>query len=126
MAGQKDAHIIYEDARVLGFLDHRPIRIGHTLVISKKHYETILDIPDEELAFLIQATKKLAGMIKKNLNAKGLRISNNNFPAARQIVPHIHFHIIPIIDEVSFKVKFERIDLTKTELEEIATKIRAD
>lgn len=126
VTGEQDTNMVYEDEQVLGFLDHRPIRIGHTLVISKKHYETILDIPDDELAYLIQATKKLAGKIKQNLNAKGLRISNNNFPAARQIVPHIHFHIIPITGEAPFKVKLDRINVTTTDLEEIAAKIRAD
>ena len=90
---KQDAHIIFEDDSVLAFLDHYPIRIGHTLVISKNHYETILDIPDKELAHLIQITKMLAGMIKQTLNAEGLRISNNNYPAANQQVPHIHFHI---------------------------------
>ena len=121
---EQEAHIIFEDDGVLGFLDRYPIRVGHTLVISKSHYETILDIPDEELAHLIQITKKLAGIIKQTLNAKGLRISNNNYPAANQQVPHIHFHIIPATAEAPFKVRFKRLQNTETELEGIADLLR--
>ncbi|NVM55526.1 MAG: HIT domain-containing protein [Candidatus Helarchaeota archaeon] len=123
VSGKQDASVIYEDDRVLSFLDHRLIRIGHTLVISKTHYETILDIPDNELTYLIQITKKLARQIKTTLNAKGLQVSNNNYPAAKQMVPHIHFHIIPITEDVPLKVKFERIKISNNELEKIANKI---
>ena len=124
VAGIQEANIVYEDAQVLAFLDHLPIRLGHTLVISKSHYETILDIPDTELAHLIQITKKIAGKIMKNLNAKGFRISNNNYHAARQLVPHIHFHIIPVIGDTPLSVTPGRLELPPTELEEIAEKIR--
>ena len=124
VANEKDASIVYEDEQVLAFLDHLPIRLGHTLVISKKHYETILDIPDPELAHLIQITKKIAGKIMKNLNARGFRISNNNFHAARQLVPHIHFHIIPVTGDTPLSVTPGRLELPPTELEAIAEKIR--
>ncbi|HUX98817.1 MAG TPA: HIT domain-containing protein [Candidatus Deferrimicrobium sp.] len=125
VSGDQNAVIIYEDMKTLGFLDYRPIRIGHTLVISKMHYETILDIPDADLAYLIQITKMLAGKIKIALNASGLRVSNNNYPSANQKVPHIHFHIIPVTDDTPFLVKFRRINLSESQFEAIATKIRA-
>ena len=124
VAGEKDASRVYEDEQVLAFLDHHPIRLGHTLVISKNHYETILDIPDNELAYLIQITKKIAGKIMKNLNAKGFRISNNNYRAARQLVPHIHFHIIPVTGDTPLSVTFDRLELTFEHLDDIAKKIR--
>lgn len=115
---------IYQDEKVLGFLDIHPIHTGHTLIIPKKHYKTILDIPDDELAYLIQITKKVAGYIKKTLNATGFRITNNNYRPAGQIVPHLHFHIIPSTPEVPFKLKFKRMKVTIKDLEAIAKKIR--
>ncbi|MHA1266097.1 MAG: HIT family protein [Candidatus Helarchaeota archaeon] len=124
IAGRKMANKIYEDKEVLSFLDHRPIRLGHTLVIPKKHYETILDIPDEELAYLIQIVKKLAKHIKFCLNATGLRISNNNYPSARQIVPHLHFHIIPTMGQAPFKLNLKRIEVSPIDLESLAQKLR--
>lgn len=126
IAGTKQANVVYEDANVLAFLDHLPIRLGHTLVISKKHYETMLDIPDSELAYLIQITKKLAGKIMQNLSARGFRVTNNNYRPARQLVPHIHFHIIPVIGDNPLSVTFDRLELTPEQFEEIAEKIRAD
>jgi histidine triad (HIT) family protein len=123
---KKRAQIVFEDDQVIAFLDHFPIRLGHTLIIPKTHYETILDIPDAELAYLIQKTKMLAGKIKIAMNASGLRVSNNNYPSANQRVPHIHFHIIPATDEAPFKVKFERINLSESQFEAIARKIRGE
>jgi histidine triad (HIT) family protein len=120
VSGQHQAQKIYEDDLVIAFLDHRPIRRGHTLVIPKTHYETILDIPDEDLAYLIQVVKKLAGHIKKRLEATGLRVSNNNYASARQMVPHIHFHIIPTMGKKPFKLKLGRIPTTAAELKELA------
>ena len=124
IAGRQKATIVYEDEQVLGFMDYRPIRIGHTLVIPKTHYETILDIPDDELTHIILVTRKLAGHVKKQMKAAGLRVSANNGPLANQVVPHLHFHIIPAYEDAPFKIHFERIPMTDGELEEIAKKIR--
>lgn len=51
---------IYEDKDILAFLDIAPVNNGHTLVISKKHYASFEDIPEEELCKIIRIVKKLA------------------------------------------------------------------
>ena len=56
---------VYEDDYVMAFLDNRPVSDGHTLVIPKKHFETIYDVPDEEIAHLFKIVKKVAVAIKK-------------------------------------------------------------
>jgi len=124
VAGEQDAQIVYQDDWVMGFLDIHPIRIGHTLIIPKTHYETILDIPADELAHFIIITQQLAGQVKRAMNAVGLRIGNNNYAAAGQIVPHLHFHIIPVTADLPINLKFERWNLSQIELEKIAEKIR--
>ncbi len=124
VAGKQDAQIIYQDESVMAFLDIHPIRIGHTLIIPKAHYETILDISDEELAHLIKITKKIAKQVKTAMNAVGLRIGNNNYAAAGQIIPHLHFHVIPVTEEFPINLKFDRWKLSTEELEQIAEKIR--
>jgi histidine triad (HIT) family protein len=124
VAGTQDAQIIYQDEWVMSFLDIHPIRIGHTLIIPKAHYETILDISDDELAHLIKITKKIAKQVKIAMNAVGLRIGNNNYVAAGQIIPHLHFHIIPVTEEFPINLKFDRFKLSEEELEQIAEKIR--
>ena len=86
---------IYEDSDVLAFLDIKPVNPGHTLVIPKKHFESIHDTPDELVAKTIIVAKKIAGAIQKNLGATGVNIGMNNGSAAGQIVFHAHIHIMP-------------------------------
>lgn len=89
------ADVVYEDENVLAFLDITPINPGHVLLIPKKHYENLYDLPDEILTQLAPIIKKLASAIKKGVNAEGINIGMNNERAAGQLVSHAHFHIMP-------------------------------
>ena len=86
---------IYEDENILAFLDRTPVNPGHTLVIPKKHSETILDTDEETLEKLIIATKKISNAIYKGLKLKGFNIGMNQFKVGGQVVPHLHIHIMP-------------------------------
>ena len=86
---------IYEDDEVLAILDFRPVSEGHTLVIPKKHYENIFEIPEEEAAYLFRIVKKIAGAVRLGVNADGISLVQNNGKAANQVVFHLHVHIIP-------------------------------
>ncbi len=68
---------------------------GHALVISKHHAETILETPTTLGTELIQALKQAGIKIMKDFNATGFNVVQNNFKSSGQIVPHLHFHIIP-------------------------------
>jgi histidine triad (HIT) family protein len=87
--------VIYEDDEVLAILDYRPISKGHTLVIPKKHYENIYEIPEKEVAYLFKVVKKVAGAVRIGVNADGISLVQNNGKAANQVVFHLHVHIIP-------------------------------
>jgi histidine triad (HIT) family protein len=120
--GEEQASRIYEDKDILAFLDARPVNEGHTLVISKKHYENIFEIPDEELANIFKIVKKVAAGIMKSEKAAGIRIVQNNGSAAHQIVFHFHAHVIPEHEgQISHMIR-EASDAE--ELERIAAKIR--
>ena len=95
--GEIEVAKIYEDKNVFVFLDINPCGElnGHTLVIPKKHYETILDCPEETLKETIAVVKKIAVAVQKVSGAEGINLVQNNGKAAGQFVPHIHFHIIP-------------------------------
>ena len=95
ISGEIPCQKVYENDYTLAFLDVSPINPGHTLVISKKHYKNFEEIPEEELNKLIQAVKEVGKAIKDGLGVFGYNISVNNDPIAGQIIPHIHFHIIP-------------------------------
>jgi histidine triad (HIT) family protein len=90
------ANIVYEDEKVIAFMSIRPINIGHTLVVPKKHYENIYEIPEDEVAHLYTVVKKIAHAVQKAVSAEGIRIVQNNGEAAGQVVFHMHVHIIPM------------------------------
>jgi histidine triad (HIT) family protein len=89
------ASCVYEDDYVMAFLDNRPASDGHTLVIPKKHFELIYDIPDEEIAYLFKIVKKVPIAVRETVNPDGLTIIQRNGKAAGQHIQHLHVHIIP-------------------------------
>lgn len=122
LRGESHASRIYEDEDVIAFLDARPVNEGHALVISKKHYENVFEIPDEELANMFLVVKKTASAVMKSEQADGIRILQNNGKAANQVIFHFHVHIIP---------EYEGQDLhrprgtpNEAELEKVAARIR--
>jgi len=120
--------IIYEDENTLAFLDIKPAgRLdGHTLIIPKKHYATIEDIPEAELTNLILITKKIAIAIKKYSGATGINIISNNYPSAGQMVDHIHFHIVPRIENDGIYYDSKRRDALQSGLLKVASEIKEE
>jgi histidine triad (HIT) family protein len=93
--GTIPSYKVYEDEDTLAFLDIGPVNYGHTLVISKQHVENIEEISEELLSKVVKIVKKVGKSIKENLGASGYNVTVNNDPIAGQIIPHLHFHIIP-------------------------------
>jgi histidine triad (HIT) family protein len=93
------ASYVYEDEKVTAFLSTRPVSVGHTLVVPRKHYENIFEMPEEEVAHLFKIVKKMAYAVKKAVSAEGIRIVQNNGEAAGQVIFHLHVHIIPMYAE---------------------------
>lgn len=113
--------IVYEDDDLLAILDLAQTTLGHTLVMPKKHYANILEIPDDELAHLMSIVKMLAKKISDKLGAKGFNLLVNTNEVAGQTVMHLHVHIIPRYDENdTIKIEFTE---NKLDLNEIANKI---
>jgi histidine triad (HIT) family protein len=88
-------HKFYEDDKVIAFLDIKPVNPGHSLVIPKKHYASIEEISEEDLAAMVLAAKKVGRLLKERLGAEAYNIVLNNGVAAGQVVMHLHFHVIP-------------------------------
>jgi len=76
-------------------MDINPVTKGHTLVIPKKHFEDIMNTPDDLLGKVIAAARKVALAQKNGLHADAVNVTQANGQLAGQIIPHIHFHIIP-------------------------------
>jgi len=118
------ASFVYEDEKVIAFLDIKPLNEGHTLIISKAHYENIFDIPQELNAYLHGITKQVAIALKKATNADGISIIQQNGKAANQDVPHLHVHIIPRYNGQKMPSFSETLKVDKKKLNQTAEEIR--
>ncbi len=94
-SGEIPSKKIYENNNFFSVPDANPMTKGHSLVISKGHFKTCLDIPVGLGQEAIDCIKNTAVKLMKENNAEGFNVVNNNFPSAGQIVEHVHFHIIP-------------------------------
>ena len=95
VAGDIPAARIYQDDHVLAFVDINPLADGHVLVIPKRHYVTMDQMPPDEAAALARCLPRLAKAVQSAAGADGLNILQNNGSVAGQVVMHLHVHLIP-------------------------------
>ena len=97
ITGALSSNKVYETEKVLVFapLKEGIIAKGHLLIIPKKHYENIYDIPNEELFFLMKTIKIISQKLKEHFKSEGINILHASGKAAQQSSFHFHFHLIP-------------------------------
>ena len=115
--------MIYEDDDCLVILDKYPIDNGHSLIITKKHSEKIIDMDVNDVSRLFSKVPKIANSIIKATNADAFSIAQNNGKAAKQIIPHVHIHIIPRYDKTGTLWTKRKI-MSDDELSQLAAKIK--
>lgn len=93
--GEVDSEKIFETKNVISFLDINPRAPGHSLVIPKKHVETLPELEDELVSEIFQMTKKVEKLLKNSLAPDAFTIGINDGKAAGQEIPHLHINIIP-------------------------------
>ncbi|SES62102.1 histidine triad (HIT) family protein [Methanococcoides vulcani] len=93
--GEIPSYKVYEDEVAYAFLDINPCARGHTVVVPKAHYENFTEMPAEEAGALFATVRMIARLVEDAVSADGSNIGLNNKPAAGQLVPHVHVHIIP-------------------------------
>ena len=121
--GKLLCHMIYEDDDCLVILDKYPIDNGHSLIITKKHFEKITEMNIDEVSKLFSKIPKIANAIIKATNADAFSIAQNNGKAAKQIIPHVHIHVIPRYDATGTLWTKRKI-MDDNELSELAKKIK--
>ena len=89
---------VYEDEEFLAFLDISPASKGHTLVITKEHFDNFLVVPKDLLGRAFTVAQKIGQAQVTQLGAKGCNILSNVNEIAGQTVKHFHIHIIPRYD----------------------------
>jgi len=93
--GEIPSSCVYTDDACMAFLDIGPLAAGHVLLIPRAHHERLTDVPDGEMATVGRVMPRLARAVMAATGAEGFNIYQTNGACAGQVVPHVHFHIIP-------------------------------
>jgi histidine triad (HIT) family protein len=93
--GDAPAHRVCEDERTLVFMDIFPVTDGHTLVITKDHFENVFEADEDALAAIARTSHRVAAAIRSALAPDGLMVFQLNGQAAGQTVFHYHMHLMP-------------------------------
>ena len=94
-SGNAKSWKVYETDHAYAFLDIHPVNEYHTLVIPKRHYVNIFDIPTGELLHVMSALKHVVDLYQERLGLANAQIVNSSGAEAQQDVFHLHFHIVP-------------------------------
>ncbi|MEA2320193.1 MAG: histidine triad family protein [Solirubrobacteraceae bacterium] len=95
VAGELPGTIVAEDERTVSFMDISPATRGHALVVPRRHVAGLGEIPEDDLAAVAAAAKRLALRAREALGADGVNLMNSWGPSAWQTVFHFHMHVIP-------------------------------
>ena len=116
--GEIPSSKVYENDKVIAFLDIAPVNKGHTLVVPKEHHKDIIDTPADILAEAMKVVKKVAKAVMKVTSATGFNLGVNNGKVAGQLVMHLHFHVMPRFQGDGLKhwpgKKYEQGEMEKT------------
>ncbi len=93
--GEIPCEKVWENENFIAFLDANPVGEGHTLVIPKQHFETLLSLDEKFSSGYIQALQEVGKVLRDKYNSEGFNVILNNGKAAGQIVEHVHFHLLP-------------------------------
>lgn len=118
--GEIPCYKVYEDDKVLAFLDISQASKGHTLIVPKIHYANMLECDEETVAYMYKIANKLGNQIVNSLGAKGMNILTNINEVAGQTVKHFHIHLLPRYnDEDGVKIDFISSNPSKEDLESV-------
>ena len=104
IAGRAPAHRVYEDDRILIFMDLFPAHAGHTLIVPKRHGENLFEVEAGDLDAIIRASVSLGDALKRVFAPDGIAVIQLNGAAAGQTVFHYHMHLIPRMEGEPFGV----------------------
>jgi histidine triad (HIT) family protein len=93
--GAAEVSMCYEDAVALAFMDIQPVNAGHTLVVPREHYESLLDLPHDVGMHLFEVAMELGPVIRRVSGMEGMNLVVSSGAAAGQDVYHFHIHLIP-------------------------------
>ncbi len=124
VAGEIPATKVYENEIILAFMDIAPVNPGHLLVIPKRHYRNIFDMPAAVGCQIMESAISLATAIREGFNPDGLNLFQSNEVAAFQTVFHFHLHLIPRWENDALRLPWQPGERDFEEIGKLADKIR--
>ena len=121
--GKLPSYMIYDDDDCLAILDKYPIDNGHSLIITRQHHEKITDMSTDDVSRLFSKIPKIINAIIKATGADAFSIAQNNGKSAKQIIPHVHIHLIPRYNETGTLWTKRKI-MSDDELKQLSEKIK--
>jgi histidine triad (HIT) family protein len=123
-AGQIPSHRLFENADCFGFLDIGPLAEGHTLLIPRKHFQSLADMPEDVLGRTFMALPRLVRAVTAATRAEGCNVLVNDGKVAGQVVPHVHIHVIPRLTGDSLGYRWNTGSYPEGRAEELCARIR--
>lgn len=105
IGGEEMVSVVHEDERTLAFLDIQPMSRGHMLIVTKEHYATLFDLPEDLAAHCLAMARRLAPGLQKAMGAQAINLFSPNGRAGGQDVMHFHLHLIPVSEGEPFALQ---------------------
>lgn len=126
IGGEEMVSVVHEDERTIAFLDIQPMSRGHMLIVTKEHYETLFDLPEDLAAHCLGVARRLVPGLLKATGAQAINLFSANGRAGGQDVMHFHLHLIPVCEGEPFALQLPLPDApipSRSELDITAARI---
>lgn len=124
ISGDIPSTVLYEDEDFKAIMDISPASKGHVILLTKKHFENIFELEDDEAKKVLIITRKIATAMKEELKCEGINLLQNNGEIAGQTVFHIHFHLIPRYKDDKVTISWTKGKYKDDDAAELAEKIK--
>jgi len=122
--GELPSQKVYQNDNIVAFLDIEPVNKGHTLIVTRRHYSSLLDVPDAELGEILQIAKRIAQALKDEFGYQAFNIHHSNGKVAGQDIEHVHFHVWPRLPDDQVELLFPiEVEYEQGEIQEVAQRI---
>lgn len=91
--GAAAADVVLETPELVAFLDLRPVFLGHTLIVPRRHVSDLFEAEGALLGLMMQEAQRISGALVEVVGAEGTFVAINN--RVSQSVPHLHLHVVP-------------------------------
>lgn len=123
--GEVSSYKVYEDDEIYAFLDVSPASKGHTLVITKEHFDNFLMVPRDLVEKAFTVAQKIGQVLVSEFHAEGVNILTNVNKAAGQSVMHFHIHVIPRYSNDTLSLEFKPKMIEKFNLPVLASELNS-